>query len=198
MKMYFKSLIIGTMAFIASKGLQAQSFGIGLEGEVLTSSVKIEDIPNSAVKAVNGKNIMGYEVGPYVKLGIGSIYVKPKVLVGWQKGSMDAEYDDGRTTSVDINITKLDIPLLIGLKVLGPLSVEAGPVYNKILTATKDIEGNHIELKSGGVGYRVGANAQLGILGLNVAYQGIRTGSAGSLSSYAAPDELIFGLSIGF
>jgi hypothetical protein len=196
---YLVSIIV--FAILLQAGVRAQIFTGGVEGEMVTSSVKISDISNSAVNAINGKGIMGYEAGLFLKFSIPAtpFYLKPKFLIDHQSGSVTVSYPEN-STDVDLNVTRLDIPVLAGLKIIGPLSIEAGPVYNRILTATNNFNGSSIDVRPGGLGYRVGANAQLGILGLNTAYQGVKNNSSGStsLSSFDTPDELIFGASLSF
>jgi len=201
MKSGIKYLIAIVCQVLLAAAASAQIFTGGVEGEIISSSVKISDIKNQTVNVVKGKDIMGYEAGMFLRFGCGPcpLYFKPKFLIAYQKGNVDVSTAE-HTESVSFSVARLDIPVLVGLKLLGPLSVEAGPVYNRILSATKDFNGNSIDVKPGGLGYRVGANAQLGPIGLNVAYQGVKNSSTSSstFSSFETPDELIFGASLSF
>ncbi len=165
MKADYKYLLITAFALLFFSRIHAQISG-GVEAEFNTSSVKISDINSSYIRnTINGSNIRGYEFGFYLKGQLGNIYIKPKALASFQSGMVFVNYNDEHSADVSVVVTKLDLPVLIGVKVLGPLSVEAGPVYNRIVTATSDFNGNHVDIRPNGLGYRIGANLQLGILG---------------------------------
>ncbi len=195
MKEYVKyaAIAVFMLAFLRGYG----QIGAGVTGEITTTSVKIKNIPNSFVSTVNGDKITGYAGGLYLKLKVGPVYAKPKFLISHQSGITDVVFMDEHNGQVTISVTRLEIPVLFGLKIIGPLSVEGGPVYNRLLSATKDYGGYNIELQKTGLGYRVGANLQFSIIGLNVAYQGIKNDGSG-FASYETPNQLIFGASLGF
>jgi hypothetical protein len=197
MKACIKYLVSAVMLF-SFNTLHAQSISMGAEGEITSASVKVADINQSLLNSINGKSMAGYEIGPYFKINAGPIYIKPKFLISYQSGIVEANYADESSANVTLSLLRLDVPVLVGLKVLGPLSIEAGPVYNRLIYATKDFNGNNIDIEPNGVGYRIGANLQLGPIGLNAGYQGVKNGSSSDLSSFSSPNELIFGASIGF
>ncbi len=196
MKTSIRISIVAVCLFISSH-LTAQASG-GFEVAVTTSSVKITDIRNEFTNAINGSGIFGYEAGIFMRLPIGPLYVKPKLLLDYQGGTLSY-----RANEVDQDVTfhagKLLIPVLFGFNLFPALSVEGGPVYNYLLFETKDFNGNQIELTKGGLGYRIGANAKLGILNLTASYQGIKNnGSTSSTATFQTPDQFILGLGIEF
>ncbi len=199
MKANYKYIVVAAATLLSFTRLHAQFITGGVEGEITITSVKISDINNSLVNAVNGKNIIGYEIGPYLRVGLGSLYIKPKFLGSFQSGIVQVVYPDQHSQDVTLSVAKIDVPVLLGIRIIGHLSVEGGPIYTRIISATNNFNGNNIDVTPGGLGYRIGANAQIGIIGFNVAYQGIKNNSSGStLSSFETPDELIFGLSLSF
>ena len=66
---------------------------------------------------------IGYHLGVFGKFG-DSFYFRPELVYTATK----SEYDSG-----DFDMKKLDGPLLIGVKVLGPISVFGGPSFQYIL-----------------------------------------------------------------
>ena len=110
--------------------------------------------------------------------------MKPQFLISYQSGIIDADYKEQNSADVTISVLKLDVPLLVGLKIFGPLSIEAGPVYSRMIYATQDFNGNTVNIEPNGIGYRAGANVQLGIIGLNVSYQGVWNNSSVSSSFF--------------
>lgn len=195
-----KSLIkIFSIVFlILAMHASGQQIAGGVEAGVSTGPVKITQIPNSATNIIKGDNIMGYEVGFYMKLGVGPFYARPELLLNHRSGTVDIQSEASAfTESTDFKITRLEIPVMFGLELLGPLEIEAGPVYNKVINVTENFNNETVGVKQGGVGYRLGAVAELGRVGLGIHYQGLRINSAESTqSNFELPNELIFSLGL--
>jgi Outer membrane protein beta-barrel domain len=73
------------------------------------------------------KNI-GYHIGLFGKLG-STLYFRPELVYT----STKSEYSNG-----DFNMKKFDAPLLVGIKVLGPISIFGGPALQYILDSDFD------------------------------------------------------------
>ncbi|AUC81991.1 outer membrane beta-barrel protein [Lacinutrix sp. Bg11-31] len=71
---------------------------------------------------------IGYHIGVFGKIG-DKVYLKPELMYT-KTGS---EYDTG-----DFEQKRIDAPILVGIKVLGPLSVFAGPAFQYILDSDFD------------------------------------------------------------
>ena len=73
--------------------------------------------------------------------------------------------------NTDIGLSKIEAPILLGYKVLGPLSAFAGPSFQYILdeniegTTLTDIEENFT------VGLQIGTRLSLGRFGLGIRYE---------------------------
>src|SRR6185369_8305167 len=160
--------------------------------------VKISEIDNKFTEVIKGSGITGFEAGLFLRQTLGPVYIKPKLLLDYQRGEL--QFIEGEAEhSVNFNAGKILIPVLVGFKFIPILSLEGGPVFNHILFVTKDFDGNHVDIKKDGIGYRIGLNAELSILNLTVSYQGIKNnGSITSSSSYQTPDQLVFGIGLGF
>lgn len=141
------------------------------------------------------KNI-GYHIGVFGKLG-NRIYFRPELVFTKTK----SEYDNG-----DFDIKKFDAPLLIGIKVLGPISVFAGPSLQYIVDS--DFEGlnvNEVE-NDFSVGLNFGIGVNFNSFGLDLRYErGFSDNEATFLDNNnllsgdrldARPDQLILSLSI--
>ena len=104
---------------------------------------------------------LGYHLGVYGKLG-GKIYFRPELVYT----SIKSGYDDG-----DFKMKKLDAPVLLGVNVIGPLNVFAGPALQYILdtdfegVTLGDVENNFT------VGLNIGAGVNLGKLGIDLRYE---------------------------
>lgn len=69
------------------------------------------------------ENNLGYHIGVFGKIG-DRIYFRPEVVYTKTKSAYNAG---------DFNLQKIDAPLLVGLKIIGPVSVFAGPSLQFIL-----------------------------------------------------------------
>ena len=188
--------IVGLYLFNANSS-NAQIAG-GIEGAVTTSSVKITEIKNQFAESVKGNNVLGFEAGIFLRAGLGPFYIKPKLLLGYQGGTLSYQVDEGEQ-SVTFYAGKVLVPVLVGYKFLPVLGIEGGPVFNYLLFARKDFNGNEVDLEKSGIGYRVGLNAELGMLNITLSYQGIKnSGSVTSSASYETPDQIVLGLGIQF
>ncbi len=177
---------------------QAQSFTTGIDLGISKNSVAISDIGNSFTNTVKGNNIMGIEGGLFERLNLGPVFIKPMLLASYQGGTVTFYNNDGSVNSSKFNYGNVEVPLLFGFSILSVVRLEAGPVYNWIY-ATHYANDNSIRLEPSGLGYRVGANAELGPINFGVAYQGITNKSSGlSNATFSTPNELIFSLAFCF
>ncbi len=190
------SLVMIAFMISTAKG---QALTGGITAGVSTGSIKITEIPGSFTNVIEGNNIWGFNAGAFAKLSLSPFYVKPQLLLSYRHGMVDVDQvETAGTEQESFTMDKLEIPLLFGLHIIGPLSIEAGPVYNYVLHATDNFGGTDVTVKKSGLGFRGGAAADLGRLNLFVHYQGI-TNSSGSddIATYKSPNELIFGIGIG-
>lgn len=138
---------------------------------------------------------IGYHVGLYGKIG-DRFYFKPEVVYTRTK----SEYGNS-----DFKMQKIDAPLLLGIKVIGPLSVFAGPSLQYILDSEFDgITINDIEHD-----FTVGLNFGIGLnfngFGVDLRYErGFSQNEATFIDDSVSippsridtrPDQLILGIS---
>ena len=113
-----------------------------------------------------GKGKAGFNLGFYGKLKLGLLYLRPELVYT----KTTTAYDLGNEME-DYKVSKIDIPVLVGLKLVGPLSVFAGPAFQYILS--NDLKGlsfNSIE-KEFTVGMNIGAAVKLGRFGFDLRYE---------------------------
>jgi hypothetical protein len=188
-------LCVSAFLLIATKPF-AQSFDVGLTAGVSSGTVKVSEIGSAFTNTIEGKNIVGFEGGLLGRLNLDPLYVKGMFLLAYKGGPSDFVNDDGTIRSSRFSIGRLQVPVLFGLKLIGPIRVEAGPVVNWIFHESHS-EDESINVRKTGYGYRVGANVEFGIVNLGLAYQGLKNKSDGSsTATYSTPDELIFSLGI--
>ncbi|MDX1314014.1 MAG: outer membrane beta-barrel protein [Eudoraea sp.] len=138
---------------------------------------------------------VGYHIGFYGKLG-NQVYLRPELVYTKTK----SEYN-----GADFDMSKLDVPVLLGAKVIGPLHVFGGPAFQYILnTEFNGISIDNIE-NDFTVGLHLGVGVNLGGIGLDLRYERgfsenevrfISSNGIGTDRLDTRPDQLILSLSI--
>jgi hypothetical protein len=138
---------------------------------------------------------IGYHFGLFGKIG-NQLYFKPELIYSNTK----SDYN-----SASFKMQKIDAPLLIGLKVLGPVSVFAGPSFQYILDSEFDgISINDVE-NDFSVGLNFGIALNIKKIGIDIRYErGFSNNEATFLSNNGIgtsrldtrPNQLILGLSL--
>jgi hypothetical protein len=189
---YFTYLLAATL--LVATTAQAQLITGGITAGVSTASVKISDLHRAYTNVESGQNIIGFEGGLYGRVHFGPFYIKPMALLSYQSGQVNFyNTSDGSMQSENFKSGKLEIPVMFGFKILGPLRIEAGPVYNYIFQANNDAGDVHVA--TSGLGYRAGASVEFWRLNVGLAYQGLTARSSGS-TTYEMPSELVATLAI--
>ena len=114
---------------------------------------------NSTIE--NPDKNMGYHIGVFGKLG-SSLYFRPELVFT----STKSEYSSGK-----FDMKKLDAPLLVGIKVIGPISIFAGPALQYILDT--DLDGATISKVENdfSVGLNFGAAINFNKFALDIRYE---------------------------
>jgi hypothetical protein len=138
---------------------------------------------------------VGYHIGLFGKIG-NQVYFRPEIIYT----STKSDYDND-----SFEMQKLDAPLLVGFKVLGPISVFGGPALQYILDSEFDgIAINNVEEEfSVGLNFGIGLNFKK--LGIDLRYErGFTDNEATFISNNGIgtdkldtrPDQLILSLSL--
>jgi len=164
-----KKLMLLAVIFV-SVNLSAQnaSFGLkgglnyGATGEFESFSQVAGDFTSSFE---DGENKTGFHAGVFAQFEVLGIFIQPELMYT----ELNTEY-----SAFDYKLNKIDAPVLLGLNVLGPLNIKAGPSFQYILN--NEIEGSDLDIedveKDITVGYQLGAGLDLGRLGFDLRYEG--------------------------
>jgi hypothetical protein len=121
----------------------------------------------------------GFHGGAFVRLSLFGIYLQPELLFTTRTNEYTVQnVTAGQTTAAEIvkqNFNKLDIPVMLGLK-LGPLRVNAGPVGSLLINSPKDLiknpdyKNNYNKMT---IGYQAGVGFDLlNFLTFDLRYEG--------------------------
>ncbi len=189
-----KSTLLTLLAVLISAATYAQTatgFGFKAGLNYNANGNYFESVSNNAEHP--DRNI-GFHLGFFGKFG-NELYLKPELVYT----STKSDY-----TSNSFKMQKVDAPILVGIKVLGPISVFAGPSFQYILDSEfEGISINDIE-NDLSVGLNFGIGLNLNKIGVDVRYErGFSNNEASFLNNNnidtsrldTRPDQLILSLS---
>lgn len=145
--------------------------------------------------AQNPDRNVGFHLGIFGKIG-SDVYFRPELVYTSTKSDYDSD---------DFTMKKLDAPLLIGAKIIGPISVFGGPALQYIL----DTEFDGVAIEDVENEFSVGLNFGIGLnfdsVGIDLRYErGFSENEATFLGNNGIntsrldtrPDQLILSLSL--
>ncbi len=137
--------------FLMSGSIFAQgNFGInvGLNddnfGSIKNIKTKIDDYD------LDLKNSTGFQLGVYTEIDLITFYIRPELNLIFSKSKNGTAFSSNNDTSVltqSINIaehsyksTDLQVPIIFGYKVLGPISLFGGPTFKYNLSSSSNFD----------------------------------------------------------
>ena len=170
------ALLCLTSATYAQKGFQ-----LGIKGGVTTNEIYTDagSLGNNISESYDTKT--GYVAGVWGRFG-NKIFLQPELLLAQKGGTIDIQ----NVGKVKFSYSNLDVPVLVGFKVLKIFNVHAGPVATfkisedqKLKDALKDLTTSDEAIKNASFGYQLGVGVK--ILGINLDLRKV-----GSLSEVSA------------
>ena len=185
--------VFGLLLFCFTTNAQNGS-GFGIKGG-LNYNANGDYFAAIGDNAENPDRNIGYHIGIFGKLG-NKIFFRPELIYTATK----SDY-----LSDDFNMKKLDMPLPVGAKILGPVNVFGGPSLQYIL----DSEFGNIDVDNIDNDLTVGLNFGIGVsfnkIGIDLRYErGFSDNEANFLNNNGIdtsrldtrPDQLILSLSV--
>lgn len=163
-----KKLMFIAVLLVTTLSATAQEVDFGIKGGFnygSTGDLERKTATNELGEIIDGKEKSGYHLGFFSRMEILGVFIQPELMYT----RLNTEYKD-----FDYKIDKLDLPVLVGVNVFGPLNVKAGPSFQYILS--NELE--KTDLKIGDVedditvGYQLGVGVTLGSLGFDLRYEG--------------------------
>ncbi|TBW25680.1 outer membrane beta-barrel protein [Gramella sp. KN1008] len=163
-----KLMLLAFLFSGASVLAQSAEFGIkgGLNYGATGEYESFNDVSGDFTSSFeDGENKTGFHAGLFAQFEIVGIFLQPELMYT----ELNTEYSD-----FDYKLSKIDAPVLLGLNVLGPLNIKAGPSFQYILKNEIEEAGFEIEdvERDITVGYQLGAGIDLGRLGFDLRHEG--------------------------
>jgi len=165
--------------FIIAIALISYQFGISQlsVGPKAGLGMNWTDLDGTTSDIKSGDAQYGLNIGAFVKIEAAKFYVQPEVIYASTKSDIRIGNGGGFTQQViDTKLDKFDIPVMLGAKILGPLSLQVGPVAS-IVVSESDGLGDNInnaiqDYENFNLGFQTGAALDLGSLMIDLRYEG--------------------------
>lgn len=170
-----KKLLIAILLMGMASGIgHAQIITLGVTGGLNSSNITAEDVfdlgSGTLAEIKNGTNQLGYHLGLTSRVKILGLFVQPELLFTSINSEMSVkDPSTGMEETEEIKIQRLDLPILIGLK-LGPALGFIGPIMSRQMQT--EPETSELVFKSGTWGYQIGAGLEFGKFGIDLRYEG--------------------------
>jgi len=154
-------LLTGAFVLIGTFSFAQTDSGFGIKGGLnYGSSGDFENEISAGVEDPDSK--IGYHLGFFAKADLGPIYIRPELIYT----KLNSEYSVGQ-----FEVQKLDAPILVGINIIGPLNIFAGPSLQYILDT--ELEGFDVNdaQEEFTVGAQLGVGLDFGRLGIDLRYE---------------------------
>ena len=134
---YILILIIFFSSNLFSQGNLGVNFGLNDDnfGTIENISNKIDNYN------LDIKNSTGFQVGVFTEIDLITFYIRPELNLIFSKSKNATAYEGNSILDQSINIaehsyksTDIQVPIIFGYKILGPLSIFAGPTFKYSLS----------------------------------------------------------------
>jgi hypothetical protein len=168
-------------AFIGFSVFASAQISLAGKANVLipTSSASWKNFKTAATNAVEqkGKNITGFNVGLSLKIDLPTaLYLMPEIYYTNFSNEVTVQNDaNSEQTTIKAKNSRVDIPVLVGVNVLGDLlSAYEGPVGSFNLAKSDNFDNfiQKVDAKEFTVGYQLGVQSEIKKVILSARYEG--------------------------
>ena len=75
----------------------------------------------------------GFHVGMYAQLNITKLYIRPELLFSKNKRTYNYPVLGGFSTTAEFKLSMYEIPVLVGFRIIKPISLYIGPTFQHII-----------------------------------------------------------------
>tara|TARA_R110001583_G_scaffold135989_3_gene287844 strand:- start:21606 stop:22226 length:621 start_codon:yes stop_codon:yes gene_type:complete len=192
---FLSTLVLFSILFVNAQSSYGLKAGISYN-----SNGDLKEFTSEVTNAYKdgGKGKSGFNIGFYGILDLGEIYIRPELVYT----KTTSEYVLNSGSLEDYKISKIDVPVLVGFKLLGPIDIMVGPAFQYYLNNDlKGVEISDVE-NDFSLGMNIGAAINLGRIGFDVRYErGFSkneaewTNAGKDFRLDSRPEQIIFSLS---
>ncbi|HKB45721.1 MAG TPA: porin family protein [Chitinophagaceae bacterium] len=156
-------------ALLFSQAIMAQ-FHIGIKGGA--NIIKVDG------RSFKDEFRYGYHLGGFMELGLGTNWsINPEVLFNQYSTTVDSNFNHIYQNVVNpsyqshVKLNYLSIPIILNYKLIGPISLQAGPQFGILIDKNKTLLQNGASaFKNGDFSLLAGAQVKLGGIRVNGRY----------------------------
>jgi len=156
--------------FLAMEGF-GQNSGFGIKAGLSSTEV---DFKNKQIVPDGAQT--GYHLGIYGRFGAAGFFVQPELLFTQTSGKFMINYPgQGGSEQFKANFNRLDIPVMLGVRMLKIVRLMAGPIASiNINSELKDASNtvSEAEFNNATFGYQAGVGLDIGNLSVDAKYEG--------------------------
>jgi len=164
-----KLLLPFIAALLFSQAMMAQ-FHIGIKGGA--NIIKVDG------RSFKDEFRYGYHLGGFMELGLGTNWsINPEVLFNQYSTTVDSNFNHIYQNVVNpsyqshVKLNYLSIPIILNYKLIGPISLQAGPQFGILIDKNKTLLQNGASaFKNGDFSLLAGAQVKLGGIRVNGRY----------------------------
>jgi hypothetical protein len=155
-----KTVLLAVIALMGFTAHAQKGSGFGIKGG-LNYGANGDYFESTEQAYKDPKSNVGYHLGIFGQLG-DKIFLRPELVYTKTK----SDYDNN-----SLDMSKLDLPVLVGVHLIGPLKLFAGPAFQYILDTDYDgITIGDVE-NDFTVGLNIGAGLSFGKFGVDLRYE---------------------------
>lgn len=175
--MKFLLIIVGLTIFQPSYGQLIKGIKAGLSA----SKIEINEIRDGSLFK-GGESVTGYHAGVFARQKMGMFFIQPELIFTSSGGKINVTPPPSSTTmpnpyDLEITYNKIDVPILLGIKIANFIRIQAGPTGSYLLSseeknsatgAITDILANYNQFS---VAYQAGVGLDIGRFTLDLRYE---------------------------
>jgi len=166
-----RSVVVIALTFI-SLSSYAQLFTIGPKVGLSSSKINVSEDVNAIT---SGESEVGFHAGLFARVSILGFFVQPEALFTSASGSIVIDNPSSNVQDVqELTYNKLDVPVMLGIKIGPLLRLQAGPAFSFILSDDARENDNlvdEINSENATVGYQVGVGLDISKFTVDLKYE---------------------------
>ncbi|SFN58833.1 Outer membrane protein beta-barrel domain-containing protein [Algoriphagus ornithinivorans] len=187
-----------TLFLICAIPAFSQNFGLGIKAGLSSTEVDFK-----SEEFIPSDSQLGYHVGLFARFGGAGFFVQPEFLFTQTSGEFIFRSNpQAQGEKFEANFNRLDIPLMLGFRVLKVLRVQAGPIASLNIDSNLKNAGGTVqdaEFSNATLGYQAGLGVDIGNLSIDGKYEGGLSKFTDNISSFQTDNRINqWVLSVGF
>lgn len=203
-----RKLVLTILTLTLATTLSFSQIDFGLKGGVNYNfggdlSELLSETGDNAKNLISGAdNKAGFHLGLWTRLHFAGLYLRPELSYAELNNSYN---NTDENVDTNFKTKKVDVPILIGTKLFGPVHIYGGPSIQYIVKSDfSQNEFENIKTNDFSVGLQLGTGVEIGRLGIDVRWEkGFANDLDGKLGPTNInvdnrPNQIIFGLAYRF